>query len=160
PPQKAVIPNPNHTTAPIPPEPKSRLWIGLALFFASGWLITLIILLRKNSNIKLNFRKKNPKRSDKLWRKIVQAQNAPQAKAALLNWGEQQFPENPPQTLKQLCEQTPSLKNIHHYLNQILYHNRESWSAQHFKAILPPEEPALQPPDMPEKQPQLPTLNP
>ncbi len=99
------------------------IWMWLSAFLATGWLLTIIFFLRQNKS-KAKFetgKSQKPKAVDfnKLLKQACADNNAQQAKAFMIDWGQKQLNESSLGAIAMLCDQ--DLRTELLYLNQCLY---------------------------------------
>lgn len=136
--KQAVIHSPAtiNTSSATLTSANSYLWQGLAAFFAAGWLITGIFLIRKksrrvpqNENLSANL----PETTDKInlaGLKTACANHDPiAAKQALIEWGKQKYNATTLGALAEFCD--ARLRNEILHLNQALYGQQpQNWEGK------------------------------
>ena len=116
----------------------NKLWFGLAIFFAIGWVGTLVYFLTKKSGDAKNESRvssiENTQAIDKQLKKACTNNDPVQAKDALLKWGRDNFKQSSLTKIAEQCE--PSLQQEILALNAILYSDKttnwqgaELWTA-------------------------------
>jgi hypothetical protein len=124
--KQAVINSPIAINANSSPE-NHYLWQGLAAFFALGWLVTGILLLRKksglvepqNENLSPNLAETEEKTNIASLKKACASNDAAAAKQALIVWGKDKYNATTLGTLAEFCDARLSSEILN--LNQILY---------------------------------------
>lgn len=99
------------------------IWIWLSAFLAIGWLLTILFFLRQNKSKAKSetVKSQKPKAIDfnKQLKQACTENNAQQAKAIMIDWGQKQLNESSLGAIAMLCDQ--DLKTELLYLNQCLY---------------------------------------
>jgi hypothetical protein len=138
--QKPVITpaNPAASSTDMPSIQTSNVWFWLSLFFAAGWLLTLIIWWNKHRNEQTNKRHTQKKintasisSADKALKKACAKNDAHSCKDALIAWGKAIYSSNPPSSLGHLAELAGDpLKSEIAKLEETLYSlNTQSWKS-------------------------------
>ena len=129
--QKQLTPL-SQTTAVASQPPSTQasdIWFWLSLFFASGWLLTLITWWYKNRHIQTKALSPQRKKSqasltavDKALKKACEKNDVSACKDALIAWGKVIYPTKLPTSLGHLAELTGEpLKSKINELNKTLY---------------------------------------
>ncbi|HIG64212.1 MAG TPA: protein BatD [Methyloprofundus sp.] len=129
-----LMPTPELSTpvdiAPDNSQKSNKLWLGLAIFFACGWAVTVLYFLTKKSNeAKKESRVSSPENTQTIEKQLKKActNNDPvQAKDALLKWGRDNFQQS---SLTKIAEQgAPDFQQEILSLNAILYSDKaQTW---------------------------------
>ncbi|MBT3811468.1 MAG: protein BatD [Gammaproteobacteria bacterium] len=129
-----LMPTPELSTpvdiAPDNSQKSNKLWLGLAIFFACGWAVTVLYFLTKKSKeAKNESRVSSPENTQTIEKQLKKActNNDPvQAKDALLKWGRDNFQQS---SLTKIAEQgAPDFQQEILSLNAILYSDKaQTW---------------------------------
>jgi len=145
--QAPVVPPIANTQPPVELAPvvveKSKLgdnnlWIGLTLFFATAWLVTLGYFLSNKKPkvaVEASPKKMNKKLSTvKALRQACRENDSDKAKQALLEWGKESFAENNLDAIAQQCDaelssEIQSLNTTIYSQNAVQWQGESLWNA-------------------------------
>ncbi|MDC9728326.1 MAG: BatD family protein [Methyloprofundus sp.] len=110
-----------------------NLWFALAIFFGTGWALTLLYLIISRKSVKKTAHPQKIKLDTSSAHKILQQacaeNNSDKAKQALLEWGREHFQKNSLEAIAKQCDSALA-KEIQR-LNAVLYSQAESnWQGE------------------------------
>lgn len=115
-------------------ETENPVWMWLALFFGTGWLMTLLLMFRRRFTRPeqpepVDLAQRRLKDLSKALKKACQEHDPQRAKQALLQWGKIHFGANSLGAIAPHCE--ARLRDEILYLNQCLYAaEKSSWNGK------------------------------